>query len=444
MHGRAAGGRTPRTSAVPLPPPTQPDRPPEGSWRKRLQVQWREGPEPYWWQDADDVGAQKRTVSYVYLEENDYQQYRDAVLADRVVAPDGSTRWRVHAPRGAYSSPVGSPTAKDEAASRPGASPSRLSTGGAGSPIVSPLSALSLGDGAGTTASHTNRVKPGAKPGAKGQQERVRRRPPPLPVKTHSQLLGEKLRFEDAQEDQVVRMTPYGCKPTLATECLYTGTILKKEKDFITVLWHDADEHGPPEKFGNPPRADRERQEPKFWWNGLGNPVLGELSEQQKFRQKKMRKEAKEAAQTRKALLEPRPEHEKLREKHQFQELRQSRDDFLVVLGGGEDESSARIFKRRHITTYGALNQKEGFATPADVPYRPLGERTRKVQTRVKDLTSGLRYPPQTMREQRRRQERMHRPAATLVEVTKQAVHQRDTKDRRAGIGRGDRGKVRG
>eukprot|EP01065_Artemidia_motanka_P036036 TRINITY_DN43933_c0_g1_i1.p1 TRINITY_DN43933_c0_g1~~TRINITY_DN43933_c0_g1_i1.p1 ORF type:complete len:1116 (+),score=414.40 TRINITY_DN43933_c0_g1_i1:52-3348(+) len=420
-------------------------------WQARLKPHWSDGGGTYWWQDPDDTAARRRAVVYMYLEDHVYQQYRTEVAADRLVAADGSVRWVVKARKdadsGADVQSMGKSAASPRAAEpTPSPSPLSLHPPAAGQELLSPHG--SVGD---RSVLDDRSSSPGAsprptKPGGKKHQERLRRRPHPLAVKTHNQLLGQRLKFDDAQEGQTVRMTPHGCDPTLAAECLYTGTIVAKDKDFITVLWNNADEHGPPERFGMPPRPDRERQEPRHWWDGLGNPVLGELTVEQKFRQRKMRKEAKEAHATRKALLEPRPEHEKLRERHQFQELKQSRDDFLVVLGGGEDENSARIFKRRHITTYGAQDQKVGFTTPHEIPYRPLGERSRRIQTKVKDLTSGLRYPPQTLREQRRRQERLQKGpqlGPNLADVTKQAVIQKDAKDRQQQYGRGGRPKER-
>eukprot|EP01062_Namystynia_karyoxenos_P030001 TRINITY_DN2245_c0_g1_i1.p1 TRINITY_DN2245_c0_g1~~TRINITY_DN2245_c0_g1_i1.p1 ORF type:complete len:1149 (+),score=304.37 TRINITY_DN2245_c0_g1_i1:87-3533(+) len=409
-------------------------------WEPRLRAHWVETAGSYWWQESAHGAAPRRVISYLYLSDSDYHQWRDKVHAERLVTAEGEVRWIVRGD--GAPPPATSPTAS--------ASPLRSTAGSAQPPpeLRSARSLFSPASQSGSPGARSPR-SPGS-PGSPGSpaspggtktggklQGRARRRPHPLAVKTHSQLLGQRLRFEDATEGQTVRMTPHGCDPTLAAECLYTGTIVKVEKDSITVLWNNPDDHGPPERFGNPPRPDRERQEPRHWWDGAGNPVLGELSVEQKFRQRKMRKEAKEAHATRKALLEPRPEHEKLRERHQFQELKQSRDDFLVIFGGGEDENSAQYFKRRHLApAYGVQEQKIGFMTPCEAPYRPLGERTRRIQTRVRDLTAGLRFPPQKPKEQRRRQERQQaQGTASITDVAKAAVHHSHERSRKVKLG---------
>eukprot|EP01063_Lacrimia_lanifica_P020210 TRINITY_DN27540_c0_g1_i1.p1 TRINITY_DN27540_c0_g1~~TRINITY_DN27540_c0_g1_i1.p1 ORF type:complete len:881 (+),score=337.69 TRINITY_DN27540_c0_g1_i1:65-2707(+) len=95
------------------------------------------------------------------------------------------------------------------------------------------------------------------------------------------------------------------------------------------------------------------------------------------------------------AFSKPKSEFDALQEKLQFSALRQSHDDFLVLFG-----DRCETYKRRHQTPfYGREVPEVGFNTPVDASYRPIGEAGRRIKLRMKDLTKGLRYPPQTLRE---------------------------------------------
>eukprot|EP00755_Sulcionema_specki_P009008 Sspe_Gene.42482::Locus_20622_Transcript_1_1_Confidence_1.000_Length_2460::g.42482::m.42482 len=100
-----------------------------------------------------------------------------------------------------------------------------------------------------------------------------------------------------------------------------------------------------------------------------------------------------------KALLSPKNEYTLLQERMHFTALKQSKDDFLVLFG----DRCERYKRKHHTPIYGKVAVEMGFTTPADCCYRPLGERSRRMETSMKGLVHGMRFPPQTMREVQRK-----------------------------------------
>ena len=119
----------------------------------------------------------------------------------------------------------------------------------------------------------------------------------------------------------------------------------------------------------------------------------------------------REVTAMRKACRKPKSEYEQLQEKLHFAALRHSHDDFLVLFG----DKCERYKRKHHTPSYAREELEVGFRTPIECCYVPVGVATRKIQTRMKDLTKGLRYPPATSREQLDRKRKAERAAAAAA-----------------------------
>ena len=132
-----------------------------------------------------------------------------------------------------------------------------------------------------------------------------------------------------------------------------------------------------------------------------GDPLPASISKKQKFQT------------TNQTSLLPKTEYDTLQDKLHFTSLKQSREDFLVLFG-----DKCERYKRKHVASAYCQDDVEiGFTTPADSCYRPLGENARKIHIRVMDLTKGLKYPPQTAREQSDRRRKADQPSKAGGEI---------------------------
>ena len=127
----------------------------------------------------------------------------------------------------------------------------------------------------------------------------------------------------------------------------------------------------------------------------------------------------KEVKAMRHACTKPKSEYELLQEKLHFAALRHSHDDFLILFG----DKCERYKRKHHTASYVKEEVLVGFTTPIDSCYRPIGEARRKIQTRVRDLTKGMRFPPQTTKEQQERKRKAERSLHLQQQQQQQQQH---------------------